>query len=263
MEWYRALDRALCILYPRRCAGCGCLLPGGEFFCGDCKRAMERDFSPRFLEEGYQGGGLPVWEQDAPDGFSMEKGACFPYRGPLRKAILTFKFYRGRLLERELGGLLHRGFLRLFLDEPIDAIQPVPLYQGDLRRRGYNQAGLLAKELSRRTGIPVVEALEKERRTPKQHHLDARQRRENLRGVFRVPEGRLAAIQDRRILVVDDVTTTGSTLEECGRALFDAGAVRVYGLTLGAAVRAGVDPDYRGGKKSETGVTVDFADSGG
>lgn len=255
MEWRRVWDRVLCVLYPRRCAGCGCLLPSSEFFCDSCKREIEKAFSPRILERESR---EPGPGGDGDGGFSMVKGACFTYRGPLRRAVLAFKFRHGRLLDRELGGLLCQGFLRLFGEAGIDGLQPVPLYGKDQRRRGYNQAALLAEELSRRTGIPLVAVLEKSRRTPKQHHLDAGQRRMNLRGAFAVPEGRAAALRGRRILVVDDVTTTGSTLEECGRTLLDAGAAQVYGLVLAAAVKAGVDPDFR-----RAGARTDFADSGG
>jgi ComF family protein len=112
----------------------------------------------------------------------------------------------------------------------IDVVVPVPLHEGRLRRRGFNQAAHLARELSRRVGMTVDEGiLIRHRPTAAQVDLDAKQRKENVRDAFRCINRGAA---DKRVLLIDDVCTTGSTLEACAVALRHGGARSVQALTL-------------------------------
>jgi ComF family protein len=116
---------------------------------------------------------------------------------------------------------------------PVDVIVPVPLHPARLRRRGYNQAALLARELGRRVGLPVEErALQRVRATRSQMRLSAADRRRNVQGAFRCADGR---VRGRRVLLLDDVCTTGATLEACADALRAGGAESVWALTLARA----------------------------
>lgn len=120
------------------------------------------------------------------------------------------------------------------LQPGIDVIAPVPLTRLRLLARRFNQAAVLAQALSRQTGLPVDPGLLRRARfTKTQVGLTHDQRLRNVAGAFRVPRGRQAWLQGRRVLLVDDVITTGATVEACARALKRAGAVRVDVLALG------------------------------
>jgi ComF family protein len=112
-----------------------------------------------------------------------------------------------------------------------DLIVPVPLTGRRRRERGFNQAALLGRELSRAVGLPVSEALS--RRSSPRHQAEsasAEERWRNVEGAFVV--SRPDSIRGRRLLLIDDITTTGATLDACARALREAGAAQVCGLTL-------------------------------
>jgi ComF family protein len=115
----------------------------------------------------------------------------------------------------------------------IDVIVPVPLSRWRLLSRRFNQAAVLARELSRQTGLALdPHLLQRQRSTKTQVGLTHDQRRRNVAGAFSVPRGRRAALQGRSVLLVDDVITTGATVEACARSLKRAGAARVDVLAL-------------------------------
>jgi ComF family protein len=158
--------------------------------------------------------------------------ALGPYQGALRAAIHRFKYRDGLILERPLGQLLAETVLAGCGGERPDLLIPVPLHPDRLRRRGYNQALQLARQVGRSCALPVVPAgLHRLRETPPQQGLDARVRRTNLCGAFRVA----TAVAGRRVLLVDDVMTTGATARECAAALRQAGAATVEVAVLGRA----------------------------
>jgi ComF family protein len=112
-------------------------------------------------------------------------------------------------------------------------VVPVPLHAARLRERGYNQAALLAREMAHRAALPVNEhTLTRRRATASQVELDAQQRKENVHAAFHCTDEQLV---DQRVLLVDDVCTTGATLEACAEALQDSGARNVCALTLARA----------------------------
>jgi len=150
------------------------------------------------------------------------------YEGVLAEAIHLVK-YRGKtLLTRPLGGLLLRAMERL---PETDALVPVPLHPSRLRERGFNQALLLCDSVRAESGRPVIpDALERIRVTPPQIGLSHKDRRRNVRRAF-VPN-RPERIEGRRIVLVDDVFTTGATVNECARVLKRAGAESVSVLTV-------------------------------
>jgi ComF family protein len=156
------------------------------------------------------------------------------YESELRALIVLLKYNRVRPLARPLAGWLSV----LLHQEPqlgaVDAIVPVPLYPGRQRTRGYNQAELLARELSRWTGLPVwLGWLRRIKDTPSQTGLTPLQREGNVRGAFACEDKRA----ENRILLVDDVCTTGATLNGCARALKRAGAARVNAVAVARVVQ--------------------------
>lgn len=122
----------------------------------------------------------------------------------------------------------------------VDVIAAVPLHRLRLLSRLYNQAAMLALALGEESGLPTDPMiLERARRTPNQGGLTRRQRRHNVAGAFRVRPGYAPRIKGRNVLLVDDVMTTGATVEACARTLKRAGAKRIYVLTLARVVRPG------------------------
>ena len=119
---------------------------------------------------------------------------------------------------------------------PFDLMIPVPLHRDRLRQRGFNQSVLLAREISRATGLPYQKSgFEKQRATVPQVNLSGPERERALRGVFRVT--RESGLKDRSVLLLDDVYTTGATVNECAKELLTAGAKSVDVLTLAHAIK--------------------------
>ena len=163
----------------------------------------------------------------------------YPYRPPLQDAICLFK-YRGKVS-------LAEPLARLMIDrlpalEKIDVIVPVPLQADRLREREFNQALLLADRIGRYLHIPVCSTvLSRIAPAPPQTTLSRKKRLNNLRGAFAIP--RPEAISDKRILLIDDVFTTGTTVNACAKILRKAGSGDVFVLTLGRTVDANHIPD--------------------
>jgi competence protein ComFC len=160
--------------------------------------------------------------------------AGYRARGIVRRLIHEFKYHHRIYLRHVVGD-----WLAAVLDDPridpqqFDVIIPVPLHPAKQRERGFNQAGLLAASLAHRTKLPMDSALERIRYTSTQTAFDRAERLENLRNAFRLR--RRGNVRDLRVLLVDDVLTTGSTLSECARVLKDAGALSVYAATAARA----------------------------
>jgi ComF family protein len=160
-----------------------------------------------------------------------------PYEGRLRDLILGYKF-EGRLgLGRQLQECLASAFERSAALFPellaCELLVPVPLHPRRLSWRGFNQSRELARLLARRRGLPIrQEALKRVRRTVPQMELDRAKRAENIRGAFAASAEILAG---RTALLLDDIMTTGSTLEECSRMMRAAGAAQVHVLVLARA----------------------------
>ncbi len=154
------------------------------------------------------------------------------YEGRLRELIHLFKFTPMERLYRPLGAFLRTGLPR---EAGFDMLVPMPLHRKRLRERGFNQAALLAKEVARVAALPVVPAVIRKRHTAQQAGLTGKQRRINVRDAFEVREPALVA--GKRILLVDDVVTTGASANSCALALKKAGASYVAVLALARADR--------------------------
>ncbi len=153
------------------------------------------------------------------------------YEGLLLEAISRFKFRGVPYLAHPLGALLAEYEDPEFSMGEMDLLIPVPLHSRRLRARGYNQSLLLARPISRRRSIPLnYSALVRTRPTQPQTQLSGPERRKNIRGAFEVRDA--DAVRGKKVLLIDDVLTTGATVQECARALLRAGADRVDVLTV-------------------------------
>jgi ComF family protein len=149
------------------------------------------------------------------------------YEGSLRQLIHLFKFEGIQTLRRPLGRFLA---LALPRETSFDAIVPMPLHWRRRWKRGFNQSDLLAREIARRWQVPIRRLARRKKATAPQAGLTSAQRRLNVRGAFEVKRGH--RLDGMRLLLVDDVLTTGATASACARALKRAGAARVSFLAL-------------------------------
>ncbi len=156
----------------------------------------------------------------------------FKYEPPIKTVIHRFKFQDENSLAKALGSMLSETFFKCCNKEDYDMIVAVPLSDKSFRKRGYNQSYLLAKEISRQSGIPAEKVLHKVMETPAQSSLNRKERLSNVEGAYEA-DGK--HVKGKRILLIDDVYTTGSTLNECAKALRLAGATMCDALVLSQA----------------------------
>ena len=214
------------LLFPPRCGGCRA---AGSLWCESCRAAVKPI--------------VPPWCEKCGEPFVTDRlcANCRAYPleiekirsvavfdGVLRQAIHRFKYEHLASLAEPLGDMLADYWRAEQLTA--DWLIPVPLHPSRERDRGYNQSELLARQLARRVNVPVRRnGLRRTRATAVQMTLNAAQRRENVAGAFECVEPGVRGI---RVVIVDDVGTTGATLDACAQAVLKAGAASVMGLTL-------------------------------
>lgn len=219
---------AVDLLFPKRCVGCG---DEGSFLCQRCSEELPM-LEPPYCFLCARPERLVLGLCSRCRGRPLEiDGIRSPYRmeGAVREAVHALKYQGVRALAPTLGGLLADYVSRNPM--PVDAIVPVPLHPRRERSRGYNQSTLLAQAMGEALDVPVeTSALRRLRQTPPQaRSVGEDERRINVSGAFEAEAGQ---VRGRRIVVIDDVCTTGATLESCAIALRSAGAASVWGLTL-------------------------------
>ena len=223
---------ALDLLFPPHCAACQRF---GAWLCADCLGEIETIELPvcqlcGLPQPADSRASVCVRCQVSPLTLDGLRSYTI-HGGPLRKAIHQFKYEDLRGLAGLLGQLMSDGWNRLApLELELDAIVPVPLHHSRQRQRGYNQAALLARELGARLHVPVVEdAVVRSKATVPQVDLNVDARRANVRDAFACGGNNLA---NKRVLLIDDVCTSGATLESACLALRGAGVHSVWACTL-------------------------------
>jgi ComF family protein len=210
-----ALRTALDAVLPPRCLKCGDLLGGENGLCAPCWQKLAWLSSP----------------------CCACCGQPFQFESSIGSLILGFKHADRTELAPSLARWMARSGAELIADCAL--IVPVPLHWTRLALRRFNQAGLLAQAIARLTDRPVEpQALTRKRATRSQGHLSRQARRRNVQGAMAVTERLKPLVAGRRILLVDDVITTGATAETAAKALISAGAVAVDVIALAKVVRA-------------------------
>ncbi|MFQ6057611.1 MAG: ComF family protein [Anaerolineae bacterium] len=214
------------LLFPPRCVGCRA---AGEWLCPRCRAQIEFIRPPICSRCGRPTHRARLCALCRRNPIPLDGIRAVAYlEGVLREAIHRFKYENLQELALPLGQMLAQYLARHPL--PAEVIVPVPLHSSRLAERGYNQSALLARRLAQKSDLPVVEnSLQRVKKTVPQIHLNAQERRENVRHAFLCVDERL---RGKQVLLIDDVCTTGATLEACTIALRRRGASSVWGLVL-------------------------------
>lgn len=224
---FELLRRVRYVFYPRRCALCGRVVAPGTEICVRCKAAARRVPTPICL---YCGCG----KRDCACGgrrsrFAAAFASPFYYTGVVREGVRRLKFRSEPDVADVLGREMARFSRRVYAGVQFDLVTFVPMTRREMRERRYNQSELLAKAAAEELLLPCVPTLEKLYETNRQRSLDHRRRSGNVFGVFEAIDPQ--AIRGKRILLCDDLRTTGATLTECAKMLRIRGAREVLCLT--------------------------------
>ncbi len=221
------------LLLPHVCTACGRDVPTSEGLCASCSERLltlvALPYCPRC--GATVGPNIPVREDGCwACGHVLPRFAKVirlgPYAHPLRGLVGRLKYHNRDAVAGRLGDMLAHAVESHCPDENFDVIVPVPMYWRRRLQRGYNHSAVLAGVLGRRLKIPVGEELRRTRNTPPQVRLSRTRRIENVKGAFVVKSKRYVAAA--RVLLIDDVTTTGATANESARTLLAAGASSVH-----------------------------------
>lgn len=203
------------LFFPPRCIFCGGVVSLSESVCEECRAKTPPAPAVR-----------RIFVQSA--GRIISCAVPFSYEGLVRQGILRFKFHGRKEAAGFFGAEIAREFPRAA--SHFDWITAVPLSVQRLKKRGYNQSELVARAAARILGLPYLECLEKTRDNREQHRLTEKERKRNVRSVYRA--GNPEEISGKRILLIDDIITTGATLSACASALFQAGAAEVSAAAI-------------------------------
>lgn len=221
------------LLFPRRCPVCDRpVKPAGALICGACEGVLHTVREPVCMKCGKEltDGGQEYCFDCARKRHLYDRGISLYRYGSVRQTIYRFKYAGRREYAAYLGGEMARYMGRQILAWRPDALVPVPLHPKRLKSRGYNQALLLAKELGRQLGIPVPENwLVRVRNTRPQKLLDGKQRQNNLKNAFKIGQN---DVKLNVIVVIDDIYTTGSTMDEIAAVCRQNGVRKVYFAAL-------------------------------
>ncbi|MBR0410043.1 MAG: ComF family protein [Eubacterium sp.] len=238
---FRLRESLLPLLFPRHCPACGKLLPGGVLICDKCRRSLPWIKEPACFQCG-KPVGSPEQElcydcRQFPKSFSRGISLLL-YNEQTRPIMTNFKYHNRRILSGYFAGEICQRYHDRLLTWKPGLIIPIPVHRKKLKRRGYNQAALLARDLSALTKIPYCsDLLFRNTDTAPQKNLSPQARLNNLKDAFSMnPDYRYLPTTCPDVLLIDDIYTTGATMETCSRVLLKAGFRRIYVCTVCAGV---------------------------
>lgn len=224
------------LLWPEICPFCG--RASNQGVCLWCRRKIRllEVVEPRCMKCG-----KPVYSKEqeyccdcACTQRYFEKGAAlWAHKEPVILSVYQFKFHNQRSFGRYYAKEMIRKYKGMLKEWNPDVIIPIPLYKAKQRKRGYNQAAIVAKEIARLLHIAVdTKSFKRVRSTNPQKNLNPKERKRNLKGAFAVREDCRSKVEGKRVLLIDDIYTTGSTMDEAARTLRTSGAEKVFYLTI-------------------------------
>lgn len=225
----KATDFLSSMFFTKRCKFCEKVIDFREIVCDECKETI-----PVITNETCNKCGCENDLCQCGEKAKFYESICAPYyyEGPARTAIRQLKFRNGKHLADALADDMAKCFKERYNDIEFDLCTFVPAHKSTTRKRGYNPAKLLCEHLSDKINVPCCDTLIKEFKTPTQHTLNEARRKGNLLGSIALNPEVKEQIRDTRILLCDDVKTTGSTLDECAKTLLIHGAAEVRCITL-------------------------------
>lgn len=218
----RLFESVMNLIYPPKCIFCQQLLDYSTVIhiCSQCSAKLP--FSDSAI--------IRTWPGDEVN-YCDGALSVFDYTGMVKESLIRFKFYNKPGYYRTFAKLIADKLNKLTNIEEYDMVISVPLHKHKEFIRGYNQAHLISKALSKLIKLPECSnVMKRERYTESQSLLDRQKRNQNVKGAFSVRLPQKA--EGKTILLVDDILTTGSTLEECSRVLKQAGAVKVFAVVV-------------------------------
>ena len=233
VKGYDILQQVMGLFIPERCILCGRLILFREHHCcKECFTALEPVNS-----QCDQCGGILDGDSclicSARMWFISKNISVLEYGKGMKELLYQFKAGHKKRLHYHFGDIIYKRLMQESFIRSLDLIVPVPVSRKRKRQRGYNQARLMAGETSRQTGLKIKEVLNTVSRKENQKNMSYSRRFLNVPGRFRVKKG--ADVAGKSILLVDDVLTTGATINECARILKGAGAGEIFSVTLGRA----------------------------
>ena len=229
------IDVFLELLYPKRCIACDKVLLNIEKemgFCRACSKKIKLVGPDYCLKCGTPINNKEELCHNCKKGthFFEQNKAIFIYTGEMKNAMYRFKYANRRCYGKTFVWHAMKIYGNWIKEMDFDVIIPVPMYEKKKRKRGYNQAEVFAKRLSQATGIPVEDGIVRRKLdTVAMKQLNRLKRTKNLLKAFTILKN---DVQFRKVLIVDDIYTTGSTLDEVARVLKDGGVKEVYGLCI-------------------------------
>lgn len=220
-------DALLVSLFPRRCAFCGEIVAFDREWCAECAKGRPAIAPPVCLHCGHSKADCTCKNKKF---YYDAVIAPYYYTGSAARALQNFKFRAMPFLAEDMAADMASCVQKLYGDRAFDLVTEVPVGKRKLRRRGYDQSRLLAQALARRLQLPYAGVLKKVRNNRDQHRQKAADRRANVYGAYNTR--RHAGLSGKHVLLVDDVKTTGATLDECAKMLLLGDAASVSAVVF-------------------------------
>jgi ComF family protein len=224
MKPAKIIDFLISVFFTKQCKFCNTVIDIREDVCEKCKNNIVAIEGAICMKCGYKSSDCICGEKSK---YYMSVCAPYYYEGGVKTAIKLLKFHNNKYMAKTLAKEMAKTVTERYGELDFDLCTFVPAHKKEQKQRGYNQAQLISQNLSRELGITYCQLLEKTFQTVPQHSLSQSMRSGNLLGAIALKGNCKFDIKDKRILICDDVKTTGSTLDECAKTLLVNGAAEV------------------------------------